>query len=100
MRESFAGDNGDRRGGCTYCHLHGHEQLAANTHVIKWQRGVRLGGVFKGLTFPHGFRRFACGRCAVIVREHFAALGTTVGVYRYRPTPGRRRAPRRRAAAA
>lgn len=99
MRVSFAANNLDRRAGCTYCYLHGDGPHAANTHVLKWQGGIRLGGMFKGVSFPHGFRRFACEPCAMRVRAHFAALGTPVGVYRYRATPGRRRAPRRRAAA-
>jgi len=96
----WTASNDDRSACCAYCYRRRDVEHAVNTHVLKWQGGVRLTGPFEGITMPCGMRKFACGPCAERIRQLDAARGNTVKVYRYRPDPGRRRAPRRRAGAA
>lgn len=92
--------NDDRSACCAYCYRRRATEHAMNTHVLKWQEGIALTGWFEGITLPHGIRKFACGECAERIRRLDADRSVTVKVYRYRPDPGRRRAPRRRAGAA
>jgi len=92
----WTASNDDRSACCAYCFRRRDVEHARNTHVLKWQEGVRLTGWFEGITLPHGIRKFACGECAERIRQLDTSRGVIVKVYRYRPAPGRRRAPRRR----